>query len=232
MDVTAELSPTTLLRKNKFHVLTHLPDHIEMHGIALLFATERYESFNRVFRQCSVHSNRLSPSRDIALTFARFARIRHIVAGGEWLDPVKGTYTPSSHRVRAFCSNPSGSKSAHLSILTASSNEHHKLVGIGTTQRITTNVQYDINSAASGQPWIATLASKYTPKQTETGFNRLESSSCNWTQCRSVVILNSDKVQRDDFIIFVRDRLSGVSENLLGMSALGLIHATGNQPRS
>ncbi|KAH9831856.1 uncharacterized protein C8Q71DRAFT_798855 [Rhodofomes roseus] len=86
MDFAAKQSPSLITLKNKFHILSHLPDHIERFGPALLFSTERYESFNRIFRLCSIHSNRQAPSRDIAMAFANQDRCRHMITGGYWLD--------------------------------------------------------------------------------------------------------------------------------------------------
>ncbi|KAI0071046.1 hypothetical protein K474DRAFT_1687227 [Panus rudis PR-1116 ss-1] len=68
--------------KPKFHILLHLPEHIRRFGPAILFATEGFESFNAVIRAHSVHSNRQSPSRDIARSMARQNRTRHILSGG------------------------------------------------------------------------------------------------------------------------------------------------------
>ncbi|KAK7464371.1 hypothetical protein VKT23_006538 [Stygiomarasmius scandens] len=68
--------------KPKFHILVHLPEHIRRFGPAMLFATETFESFNAVIREKSVHSNRQSPSHDIARAFAQGNRIRHFLSGG------------------------------------------------------------------------------------------------------------------------------------------------------
>ena len=68
--------------KPKFHILLHLPSHIRRFGPANHFATETFESFNAVIRAKSVHSNRISPSRDIAIAFAHGNRIRHLLSGG------------------------------------------------------------------------------------------------------------------------------------------------------
>jgi hypothetical protein len=51
----------------------------------VLFATEAFESFNAVIRAKSVHSNRLAPSRDIAIAFAHNNRVRHLLSGGRHL---------------------------------------------------------------------------------------------------------------------------------------------------
>ncbi|KAF8885731.1 hypothetical protein CPB85DRAFT_1378115 [Mucidula mucida] len=70
--------------KPKFHILVHLPEHICRFGPAILFATEAFELFNAVICGKSVHSNRLAPSRDIALAFAQGNWIRHLLSGGKF----------------------------------------------------------------------------------------------------------------------------------------------------
>ncbi|KAI0258168.1 hypothetical protein BC834DRAFT_836247, partial [Gloeopeniophorella convolvens] len=67
--------------KPKFHILLHLPAHIRRFGPAVLFATEAFESFNAVIRAKSIHSNRLAPSRDIAIAFAHNNHVRHLLSG-------------------------------------------------------------------------------------------------------------------------------------------------------
>jgi hypothetical protein len=52
----------------------------------MLFATEVFESYNAIIRSKSIHSNRLAPSRDIALAFAKQNRIRHMLSSGIFLD--------------------------------------------------------------------------------------------------------------------------------------------------
>ncbi|KAI6007742.1 hypothetical protein F5J12DRAFT_921093 [Pisolithus orientalis] len=67
--------------KPKFHILLHLPEHIHHFGPAALFDTEGFESFNAVICAKSVHSNRQSPSHDIAKAFAHGNHICHILSG-------------------------------------------------------------------------------------------------------------------------------------------------------
>lgn len=89
LDITAECSPSILILKPKFHFLVHLPVYIRRFGPAILFSTERYESFNHVFRLTCVHSNRASPSRDSCQTFAAQDMIKHIASGGFWFSSAR-----------------------------------------------------------------------------------------------------------------------------------------------
>ncbi|KAJ8073264.1 hypothetical protein PM082_020136 [Marasmius tenuissimus] len=87
LNITAECSPSILISKPKFHFLVHLPAHIRRFGPALIFSTERYESFNHVFRLSCIYSNRQAPSRDSCMAFASQDITKHIVTGGYWRDP-------------------------------------------------------------------------------------------------------------------------------------------------
>ncbi|KAJ7116872.1 hypothetical protein C8R44DRAFT_627212, partial [Mycena epipterygia] len=87
------------ISKPKFHFLLHLPFFIRRFGPAVLFSTERYEAYNAVFRACSIYSNRLTPSRDIAWSFAGIDCVKHIVTGSWWRDSSTGAWTCAKPRV-------------------------------------------------------------------------------------------------------------------------------------
>jgi hypothetical protein len=72
--------------KPKFHMLLHLVHSIERLGPAILFATEKLESFNRVTREGSIHSNHQSPSRDIAITSNTHRFYRILFSGSIFYD--------------------------------------------------------------------------------------------------------------------------------------------------
>ncbi|EUC61135.1 hypothetical protein RSOL_383950 [Rhizoctonia solani AG-3 Rhs1AP] len=98
--VTAICSPSIILSKPKFHFLVHLPLYIERFGPALLFSTERFESFNGIFRGASVFSNRQSPSRDIGLSFAGLDRAKHLATGGYWRDTQTNDWRTASPKLQ------------------------------------------------------------------------------------------------------------------------------------
>ncbi|KAJ7670498.1 hypothetical protein B0H14DRAFT_3102396 [Mycena olivaceomarginata] len=99
INITCKCSPSILISKPKFHFLLHLPFFIRRFGPAVLFSTERYEAYNAVFRACSIYSNRLTPSRDIAWSFAGIDRVKHVVTGGWWKDSRTETWTCANPRI-------------------------------------------------------------------------------------------------------------------------------------
>ncbi|KAH9821902.1 hypothetical protein DFH28DRAFT_1120221 [Melampsora americana] len=74
------------VNKPKFHMLVHLRESIHRFGPACLFATEKFESFNRVLRNASIHSNHLSPGRDIANSFNTAQMLRMLISGSSFFD--------------------------------------------------------------------------------------------------------------------------------------------------
>jgi hypothetical protein len=63
--------------------------------------TEGYEAFNAVFRFCSILSNHLAPSRDIALQLADQEALKHRLTGGWWPN-TDGEWERAGPGVRAF----------------------------------------------------------------------------------------------------------------------------------
>ncbi|KAG9127968.1 hypothetical protein FRC07_006758 [Ceratobasidium sp. 392] len=82
----AKCSPRLIADKGKIHLLVHMPLFTARFGPLVGCNTERYESFNSSFRQCSVLSNRQAPSRDIAKSFQIFDQARHLALGGYYYD--------------------------------------------------------------------------------------------------------------------------------------------------
>lgn len=84
LDAFATADPSKILAKIKLHLLTHLDEDVRMFGPLVGMATENYEAFNAIFRFCSVLSNHLAPSRDIAHQLASQEGIKHLMLGGWW----------------------------------------------------------------------------------------------------------------------------------------------------
>ncbi|KAG8701329.1 hypothetical protein FRC08_004137 [Ceratobasidium sp. 394] len=98
----AKCAPNLLVDKGKVHLLVHMPLFVLRFGPLLGPDTERFESFNSVFRECSVHSNRQAPSRDIAAKFAEFDRTRHVLSGGHWFNHDTNTWETAGAHVLAL----------------------------------------------------------------------------------------------------------------------------------
>ncbi|KAF8883784.1 hypothetical protein CPB85DRAFT_1493392 [Mucidula mucida] len=106
LDTFAKLDPSKMITKIKLHLLAHIPDDITSFGPLVGVATEIYECFNAVFRYCSILSNHLAPSRDIALQLADQEGLKHRLIGGWWQDE-KGEWIRAGDGVRQYmCKQP------------------------------------------------------------------------------------------------------------------------------
>ncbi|KAG1846267.1 hypothetical protein F4604DRAFT_1521894, partial [Suillus subluteus] len=74
------------ISKPKFHFLIHLLAFIRCFGPAIIFSTERYESFNHIFQLSCIHSNQCVPSRDTCQLFAYQDIMKNVATGGYWFD--------------------------------------------------------------------------------------------------------------------------------------------------
>ncbi|KAI8375902.1 hypothetical protein BD560DRAFT_326490, partial [Blakeslea trispora] len=70
----------------KVHYLSHLSEDIIRFGCALQYETEKGEMYNKFIREQLFHTNRHSPSKDVAARFAKQETLRHIINGGSWLN--------------------------------------------------------------------------------------------------------------------------------------------------
>lgn len=86
--------------KPKFHMLTHLVDSVKRFGPPSLVSSERFESHNGVTRQASVHSNHLSPGRDIATSRNNERLLRALLSGATLYDSQLQTHTRAGPAVR------------------------------------------------------------------------------------------------------------------------------------
>ena len=98
------IDPTKILAKVKLHLLTHLKTDIRRFGPLVGCSTEVFESFNAIFQQCSILSNRQAPSRDIAIQFGKQEGFKHRVTGG-WWQAKNGDWVQVGPGIKTFVSN-------------------------------------------------------------------------------------------------------------------------------
>ncbi|KAJ7321947.1 hypothetical protein DFH08DRAFT_1030633, partial [Mycena albidolilacea] len=84
LDIFATIDPSKMLSKVKYHLLVHADEDVVAFGPLVGLITELYESYNTVFRHCSILSNHLAPSRDIARQLADQEGLKHRLTGGWW----------------------------------------------------------------------------------------------------------------------------------------------------
>lgn len=93
--------------KPKFHMLLHLPYSIRRFGPPSLFATEKFESYNGIIRNSSIHSNHQSPGRYLANSFSSYQMMRSLVSGTKLHDETRECYFQVATQVREFFDNNS-----------------------------------------------------------------------------------------------------------------------------
>ncbi|KAF8148420.1 hypothetical protein B0H34DRAFT_778280 [Crassisporium funariophilum] len=108
LDIAALIDPSKIICKIKYHLLSHIREDIVRFGPLVGVATEVFESFNAVFRYCSILSNHLAPSRDIAYKMSALETVKHFLSGGWWRsESVDNQWIQPGPSVRHFMtSNP------------------------------------------------------------------------------------------------------------------------------
>ncbi|KAJ7159995.1 hypothetical protein C8R43DRAFT_1177588 [Mycena crocata] len=102
LDIFAVIDPSKIITKIKYHLLAHIDDDAVEFGPLVGVATEIYEAFNAVFRYCSILSNHLAPSRDIAIQLGDQEGLKHRLTGGRWSVGENRDWQPAGPGVRHF----------------------------------------------------------------------------------------------------------------------------------
>jgi hypothetical protein len=84
LDAFTTIDPSKIITKIKYHLLVHADADVVRFGPLIGLASEGFESYNGVFRFCSILSNHLAPSRDIAIQLADQEGLKHRLTGGFW----------------------------------------------------------------------------------------------------------------------------------------------------
>ncbi|ETW80535.1 hypothetical protein HETIRDRAFT_320848 [Heterobasidion irregulare TC 32-1] len=203
LDVTALCSPSILISKPKFHFLVHLPFYIRRFGPAILYSTERYESYNAVFRAASMHSNRMAPSRDIAGTFAGMDSVKHISTGGWWKDSLTGKWVCAGASVMAYVNEhsehckllglrvPTGQSPGHVVFLRAKA----------THQKMATPVvlKWEDSMAHSAGLQLSTVLNDLSHES-----SHIPDANLQFYSGKTIVAENRDRINSGQFAIICR----------------------------
>lgn len=101
LDIAALIDPSKLTSKIKYHLLAHIQEDVLRFGPLVGVATEVFECFNAIFRFCSILSNHLAPSCDIAYKLAAQETMKHFLSGGWWFSR-NGEWVQPGSAVRHF----------------------------------------------------------------------------------------------------------------------------------
>ena len=101
LDIFAEVDPSKVVEKVKLHILSHGVEDITRFGPLIGMCTEGFESFNGIFRNASIYSNHLAPSRDIAQQLADHEAHKHRLMSGSWVAS-NGQWVKAGTRIQDF----------------------------------------------------------------------------------------------------------------------------------
>lgn len=93
------------VNKEKIHMSIHLPESIIAFGSLSLFATEKFESYNGILINSSVHSKRLGLGPYIAITFSNYNMMCLLLSGTYYYDVSRKKYRQASPLVQELCLN-------------------------------------------------------------------------------------------------------------------------------
>ncbi|KAI6137573.1 hypothetical protein BKA82DRAFT_4335007 [Pisolithus tinctorius] len=207
LNCTARWTPRWF-NKPKFHILRHLPDHIQRFGPAILFATEGFESYNAIIRDHSIHSNRQAPSRDIARGMARCNRVRHLLSSGKF-HARELTELPYSNNEHEWLVPGSGVKSLTSLDIPTFRNVIADYFGL-TDDRDPLEAGSCVHDKTRPRPLEKTITALRVPYALPRVERRL------YQACRSIVATNGETCRLGDFVLAREPRAAGHELPLIG----------------
>ena len=159
-------------------------------GPPISLSTELFESFNGVFRLCSILSNRQAPSRDISRKFSELDRVKLIMSGGWWKKG--GEWVRASNGVLDMAKR-------HTFI-------QHNLGWAKKTGVIPSSVKFPPQKAGIvSLPWGRTLAAQgELLLDLSEGPNQISPALHKYIPCPSFYAILGDNVKPEDFVIAQR----------------------------
>ncbi|KJA24844.1 hypothetical protein HYPSUDRAFT_135587 [Hypholoma sublateritium FD-334 SS-4] len=209
LDLFSMIDPSKITSKVKLHLLTHLKEDILRFGPLVGVATETFECFNAIFRFCSIFSNHLAPSRDIAFQLARQEVLKHRLTGG-WWPTSNGEWIAPGPYVRNFIHN-------HPTL--------QALMGWTDEKPPLEPPKYDANKKTIGNPkhisWSLTEGAK--------AINSSEDANSQWSPCCYVIAQSGDKCVLDSWIFAVSPFNVSKEESITGRIIEILVDSTGRR---
>ncbi|KAJ7616168.1 hypothetical protein DFH06DRAFT_1239316 [Mycena polygramma] len=195
LDSFAVVDPTKILTKIKLHLIAHTPEDVVAFGPLVGMITEGYEAFNAVFRFCSVLSNHLAPSRDIALQLADQEALKHRLTGGWWPN-TDGEWERAGPGVRAFLeTRPTLQRLVGWTVYNPPSPGSVKLVALPKRQK---GVPKPTRKSVA-------LSSTNAAQALNKGDYDLASQ---WFPCREIITAALDECERGSWV-FVKSPITG-----------------------
>ncbi|KAF7369495.1 hypothetical protein MVEN_00279300 [Mycena venus] len=192
LDIFATIDPSKIITKIKYHLLTHIDEDAVRFGPLVGVATEIYESFNAIFRYCSILSNHLAPSRDIAAQLGAQEGFKHRLTGGWWSCEDGAKWRRAGPGVRHFLE-------AHPVL--------QKLLGWSEGKPLT-HAAVKLASLKRGEKDHVQYALKTTAAARALNYGHYSAESL-WKKCRSVVSESLDECLVSSWVFAKSDMAEG-----------------------
>ncbi|KAJ7780798.1 hypothetical protein DFH07DRAFT_865229 [Mycena maculata] len=170
LDVFSLIDPSKMITKIKLHLLAHIDDDAIEFGPLVGVATEIFELFNAIFRYCSILSNHLALSHDIALQLGDQEGLKYRLTGGCWFCCAEEGWRRAGPGIRHFMAN-------HPVL--------QRLLG-WSEQKLLKQGEVKLEALKSGEKKRPVFSLKSTTASKAVNYG-LHSPESTWNRCSSVV---------------------------------------------